>query len=331
MIDDQEYTVPDRWSTPGPDAPAEIHAIVSWTREALASPEHSIATGIPAYTLCPIESAGKHSSIYQLKSDIAEYCVKSYLKEWQFGASREWVGLRILNEFGVQGAPRAYALSSSSEVKFLVMEWISGSSLGECHLSRPQIGALADITKAVHSISPAEVGDSLWACFWDPERRLSDFPRQIELLKDNPAEQAVEVASLAKDWLKGADPQILVELEEPVFSRGDHNLANCLWDGDKLWLVDLEHIGWHDPVIDLALLTEHVQARRTPHDEWLWFIEQFALTKRQRKRLVAAQRQISLSWLIGVCIDPRRVFSLPEAERLDILLDRVRFVCNQVS
>ena len=44
--------------------------------------------------------------------------------------------------------------------------------------------------------------------------------------------------------------------------------------------------------------------------------------------LRAVQRQTALRWATRECIDPGTLRSLPDAERLDILLDRVRFVCT---
>ena len=58
---------------------------------------------------------------------------------------------------------------------------------------------------------------------------------------------------------------------------------------------------------------------------------QFPLSKRARRRLVAAQRQDALFWLILACNEPHRVRSLPKEERLDILLDRAHFVCSLES
>jgi hypothetical protein len=44
----------------------------------------------------------------------------------------------------------------------------------------------------------------------------------------------------------------------PVFGSGDGNLANYLWDGTRVRLVDFEYSGVSDRAFELAEATEHV-------------------------------------------------------------------------
>jgi thiamine kinase-like enzyme len=113
-----------------------------------------------------------------------------------------------------------------------------------------------------------------------------------------------------------------------VFSRGDQNLANCLWNGTELHVVDLEYCGWNDRAFDLASLVEHIQSRGTPGDFWEWFIDRFDLSPLERRRFKAAQRRLALAWLLRECIAPNSLHSIPEDGRIPRLLARAVEVCG---
>src|SRR5262245_59556183 len=45
-----------------------------------------------------------------------------------------------------------------------------------------------------------------------------------------------------------------------VFGQGDTNLANFLWDGERVRIVDFEDSGLSDRAFELAVLVEHLSA-----------------------------------------------------------------------
>jgi len=45
-----------------------------------------------------------------------------------------------------------------------------------------------------------------------------------------------------------------------VLGHGDPSLANFLWDGGRIRLVDFEDSGPSDRTFELAILTEHISA-----------------------------------------------------------------------
>ena len=103
----------------------------------------------------------------------------------------------------------------------------------------------------------------------------------------------------------------------PVFGRGDPNLANYLWDGVMVTAVDFEHAGWRDRAVELADLVEHVQARSTPPEGWVWLVERIGLDREELARFRAARRLFCLFWL--TVIEPgagRRPATLAPAGQL---------------
>jgi aminoglycoside phosphotransferase (APT) family kinase protein len=58
----------------------------------------------------------------------------------------------------------------------------------------------------------------------------------------------------------GTGPGAAERADRRVLGHGDPNLANFLWDGSQLRLVDFEDSGPGDRAFELALLTEHLSA-----------------------------------------------------------------------
>ena len=62
----------------------------------------------------------------------------------------------------------------------------------------------------------------------------------------------------ALNWLDIGWRQALTwSSEQPVFAQGDPNLANHLWDGSAVHLVDFEASGRGDQATELADFVEH--------------------------------------------------------------------------
>jgi thiamine kinase-like enzyme len=83
-----------------------------------------------------------------------------------------------------------------------------------------------------------------------------------------------------------------------VFGQGDPNLANFIWDGDRMRLVDFEDSGPSDGAFELALLVEHLSVW---HDAGLGaegLIEAAAPAAAEIARLAHCRRLAAFSWLL---------------------------------
>jgi aminoglycoside phosphotransferase (APT) family kinase protein len=76
-----------------------------------------------------------------------------------------------------------------------------------------------------------------------------------------------------------------------VLGHTDPNLANYLWDGHRIRIVDFEDAGRSDPEFELADLVEHLAARPT---DWTRFLATFELDP---DRLLDARRLFAIFWL----------------------------------
>lgn len=97
-------------------------------------------------------------------------------------------------------------------------------------------------------------------------------------------------------WSRGPELDLLRQASEPVFSRMDTSLANLIWDGSTIRVVDLEYSGWTERIFDLAEQVEHVQSRDTPESSWDWFLQRFPLRPEERICLKPAQRLLAFDW-----------------------------------
>lgn len=76
-----------------------------------------------------------------------------------------------------------------------------------------------------------------------------------------------------------------------MLGHGDPNLANYLWDGTRIRIVDFEDAGVSDTAYELGTLVEHLSARDT---RWDGFLARFDVDE---DRLLTARRVMAAFWL----------------------------------
>lgn len=287
-------------------------------------------------SLRPIEG-GFNNAVYAFQHNGQLYCIKLYRVDRRRRAQTEWCALTLLASQGYRYSPQPSYFSAEPAPPAVVMEFVHGQGLGGQHLTRTQLSALAGALQEMHTITPESVGEQAspinsWAC--GKIRLLRHRDRKTRLLKlMNPSALdalAREAHNLLRTRLQGADPAILLKPAPVVFSPADHNLANCLWDGQRLRIVDFEFSGWSDRAFDLGEQTEHIQSRGTPDEKWEWFVEQFDLSPEERVRFRAAQQLLALFWVTKFW--PKGAYdSDSERERFASQLRRAQRLCTKSS
>jgi aminoglycoside phosphotransferase (APT) family kinase protein len=110
------------------------------------------------------------------------------------------------------------------------------------------------------------------------------------------------VARPRLDEVFGASPP-------PVFGLGDGNLANYLWDGSRVRIVDFEYSGRGDRAYEVAEAVEHVSMAGEPG-----LLGHFELTAAESARLRECRRLLALFWLLTLLSeDPARRRNPPDA------------------
>jgi hypothetical protein len=212
-----------------------------------------------------------------------EVVTKTYV-DWSRGEYlREWAALQVICAAEPDLVPTPIRLEPPSEARpSVVMSRLPGLPMGGC-LSTQQLNGLHIALDALWSV-PSEGLEPI------------DFSGFIERVRQAVSSWdgegvVAEAHAAAVEWLAGPAVEELVEPQDVVIGHGDPNLANYLWDGERVRIVDFEDAGQHDLAIELANLVEHLASRDT---DWNTFLTQYAV---DAGRLQSARRLYAAFWL----------------------------------
>ncbi len=198
-------------------------------------------------------------------------------------------GVMRFNE--IAAARAAHAAGISPEIVFsadgvFIMRFIDGRTLTEAAVREPQnLGQIIQLIQTCHQEIPKHFrGPAL--VFWpfhvcrnyiltakDGNSRMTDsLPRFNEL--NNEFEEAV-----------GEDKM--------VFGHNDLLAANCIDDGQRMWLVDWDYAGYNTALFDLANLSSNNELSQEQEDWMLETYYEHPVTDQLRRRL-AAMKCVSL-------------------------------------
>jgi len=105
-------------------------------------------------------------------------------------------------------------------------------------------------------------------------------------------------------WLHGTDLEHQACPDEDlVLGQGDSNMANFLWDGDHVRIVDFEDSGPSDRAFELAGLVEHISAWSDAGLDADAFLSRFELTIPAQARLRQWRRLAAFFWMIQLLPD----------------------------
>jgi Ser/Thr protein kinase RdoA (MazF antagonist) len=177
--------------------------------------------------------------------------VKRYAS-WARGEHRrEWSVLQHVHRHRPDLAPTPVSADLDAVPPTVTMTVVPGTPLTE-HPSPIQLDAL---TTAITTLWTVPLPDQPWRDDLHLARRLVDGPRPA----DGVAAAAHDAAGA---WWRGSDPaRLRTPPADPVLGHRDPNLANYLWDGRRIRIVDFEDAGVSDPANEVALLVEHLSTR----------------------------------------------------------------------
>ncbi|MCH6160188.1 phosphotransferase family protein [Streptomyces marispadix] len=243
-------------------------------------------------------------------------------------AEREWRALELLAEHAPGLAPEPLAYEPAAGAPVIRMSRLPGAPLLGQPLDEAAVHALTAAVRALHSALPPPV---LAAVPRRPVlvRALRARIRSWTPLVRVPANGQTRAAlDLGLRWLAGSDLDEAAPDVPQVFGTGDGNLANYLWDGSDVRIVDFEDSGRSDRAFELAEITEHVGSWIDGPLDVAAFLRGFALTAAEAARLRKCRRLLALVWLFLLCLDETREqprnppgTARRQARRLRALLD----------
>jgi aminoglycoside phosphotransferase len=215
---------------------------------------------------------------------------------------REWQALNLLAHYAPGLAPepvRAYLKADPPEV---VMSRLPGEPLGTRPAPDAQVDAIAAGLSRLHQAIPSPVLHAVdHAGFGDAPQYVSDRIRQLAAAcqagsLDPLPRQAYDrvLAWLDSGWAEKSDRAAL----RPVFAHGDSNLANRLWDGSKVRLVDFENSGRGGRAQELADFVEHITVWAHAGIDAEAFLDRFDLIPAERRQIRVLRRMHAAHWVM---------------------------------
>jgi aminoglycoside phosphotransferase (APT) family kinase protein len=229
-----------------------------------------------------------------------EVVIKRYIQYARGEPAREWRALQLLAEHAPGLAPEPLWADLDADQPVVEMSLLPGAPLGGAPLTQEQESALVRALGQLWQSVPVERVIAVAGEFGNEAQlahAVSELVGHGPAMGDDPLVQAAYGAGV--DWLTWAvtatgDPAG----RQPVLGQGDANLANFLWDGERIRIVDFEDSGLSDRAFELAVLVEHISAWLGAGLRGDQFTEAFDLTPAERARLADCRRLAALHWLL---------------------------------
>jgi Ser/Thr protein kinase RdoA (MazF antagonist) len=251
---------------------------------------------------------------HDIRVDAGRGVVVKRFRSWDRDEpAREWRALRLLAECAPGLAPRPLSARLDQvdrSAPEITMSWLPGRPLSAAAVTPAQAGALADALRRLwRSVPPRRLAASGYgaanpAAFTRQVRQRLAADRDRDRDRDLGADVRVrDAAARASAWLARGEVDRAVDGGlaaggRVVLGHGDPNLANFLWDGREIRLVDFEDSGPSDRAYELAILAEHVSVWSDAGLDAAALLGQFELTAAEQERLLQFRRLAALFWLM---------------------------------
>ena len=213
---------------------------------------------------------------------------------------REWRALELLARYAPGLAPRPIRADLDSDPPLIAMSQVPGEPLGTCPVTRAQEDAVAAALSRLHHAIPPSVLATVGQAPGSPQLlpgRIREMAHacNAELLDPLPREAYWS----ALGWLdSGWAERPRSATGQPVFAQGDPNLANHLWDGDSVHLVDFEASGCGDRATELADFVEHVTVWAHAGISAEDFLDRFDVNPGERRQITQLRRLFAAFWVM---------------------------------
>jgi aminoglycoside phosphotransferase (APT) family kinase protein len=213
---------------------------------------------------------------------------------------REWQALTLLARYAPGLAPRPIRAYLDADPPLIAMSCVPGAPLGTCPVSEAQEDAIAAALSRLHHAIPPSVLTTVERVPGRPHL----LPGRIREMAD--ACNAEVLGSLPRQayraalaWLGSAEAERAASVTgQPVFAQGDPNLANHLWDGNRVHLVDFEASGRGDRATELADFVEHVTVWAHAAINGEAFLDRFDLCPGERRQITQLRRLFAAFWVM---------------------------------
>ncbi|WP_433413883.1 phosphotransferase [Microtetraspora malaysiensis] len=261
----------------------------------------------------------RNTHVVEMRADVV---VKRY-RSWSYGQpEREWRALKLLHEHVPGVAPVPVSAHLDEDPPTVVMSRLSGAGL-EGPVTTDLADAIAETLARIHEAIPQPALTGLPPRAGDPVELLNQV-RGWSVAPPDPHGDAVlsEALAAGADWVRRPTlEKSLMRPAPPVFGTGDGNLANYLWDGTDLRLVDFEYSGRSDRAFELAEVVEHISVRAS-RSGMTRVLDRFELSAAELRRFRECRRLLALYWLLRIPAHSQR----QPGDRTDILAEQATWM-----
>ncbi|MDT0445702.1 phosphotransferase family protein [Streptomyces johnsoniae] len=264
----------------------------------------------------------------ELRSDSV---IKRFRRECRGKCEREWRALTLLAAYAPGLAPVPQRADLAAEEPVVVMSRVPGEPMRGEPLDDQRLKALAAAASELYGAVPAEVLAEIPVRPGQQHQLVAQIRAWAPQARPRVSDEVGEAMDRGLDWLARSGMERASQSDVPmVFGPGDGNLANYLWDGTRVRIVDFEDSGLSDRPFELAEITEHVASWVGPPLDVEAFLDLFDLAAAERVRLTECRRLLALVWLFLLSFDdPQHPRNRPgtaerQAARLSALLTNAR-------
>jgi aminoglycoside phosphotransferase len=213
---------------------------------------------------------------------------------------REWRALELLACYAPGLAPRPVRADLDADPPLIAMSRVPGEPLGTRLATEAQEDAIAAALSRLHHAIPPSVLGTVERAPGHPgllAGRTRDMARACDAGLLDPLPRQAYRAALA--WLDSGSAERAASVTgRPVFAQGDPNLANHLWDGHSVHLVDFEISGRGDRVTELADFVEHITVWAHAGIDAEAFLDRFGLGPGERQQIRQMRRLFASFWVM---------------------------------
>jgi aminoglycoside phosphotransferase (APT) family kinase protein len=210
-----------------------------------------------------------------------DHVVKRYVDYARGEHLREWTVLQAISDHLPNLVPRPLGADLSATPPWITMSRLPGSPLD---------GRVTDdLQDALHAALTR-----LWSVPTDdlpPRRFHPDEARTVIAARLTAGQRPAGLTGAAYDLCLTHLAQKQPVAGATILGHADSNLANYLWDGQCVRVVDFEDAGVSTIEYELGFMVEHLSARDT---DWSRFLQRFTVDSAQ---LCAARLTAAALWL----------------------------------
>jgi len=213
---------------------------------------------------------------------------------------REWRALKLLARYAPGLAPGPIRAELDADPPLIAMSQVPGEPLGTHPVTQAQEDAIAAALSRLHHAIPPSVLATVDRAPGSPQLlpgRTRDMARACNAELLDPLPRQAYRAALA--WLDSGQAERPASVTgRPVFAQGDPNLANHLWDGHSVHLVDFETSGRGDRATELADFVEHITVWAHAGINAEAFLDRFDLHPGERQQITRLRRLFASFWVM---------------------------------